>query len=107
MNTGAATARAKIPETFTEDRVNAVVGDATVMVQIRNVPESLHRALKSKAALEGISLSDLILREISDTVEKPTMNEWLAEIERNPIRHGVSSEDIVSAIREMRGELPA
>jgi plasmid stability protein len=47
----------------------------STMVQIRNVPEDLHRALKARAALEGVSLSDLLLNEIRQIVERPSLSE--------------------------------
>jgi antitoxin FitA len=31
---------------------------------VRNVPDNLHRKLKSRAALQGLSLSDFVLREM-------------------------------------------
>jgi hypothetical protein len=45
------------------------------MVQIRNVPETLHRQLKSRAALAGMSLSDYLLSEIRQLAERPTIEE--------------------------------
>ena len=45
------------------------------MIQIRNVPDSLHRALKTQAALSGMSLSDFVLGEIRQDVERPTSAE--------------------------------
>jgi plasmid stability protein len=45
------------------------------MVQIRNVPEALHRRLKSRAALAGMSLSDYLLSEIRQVAERPTIDE--------------------------------
>lgn len=45
------------------------------MVQIRNVPEALHRRLKSRAALAGMSLSDYLLGEIRQMAERPTIDE--------------------------------
>jgi antitoxin FitA len=47
----------------------------SVMIQIRNVPDSLHRQLKSRAALEGMSLSDYLLREARQSAERPTLRE--------------------------------
>jgi plasmid stability protein len=41
-------------------------------IQIRNVPEELHRTLKSRAALAGMSLSDYLLQEVRKIVEWPT-----------------------------------
>jgi plasmid stability protein len=46
-----------------------------VMVQIRNVPDALHRRLKSRAALAGMSLSDYLLSEIRQVAERPTIDE--------------------------------
>ena len=45
------------------------------MVQIRNVPEALHRQLKARAALAGMSLSDYLLSEIRQVAERPTIEE--------------------------------
>jgi plasmid stability protein len=45
------------------------------MVQIRNVPSDLHRELKARAALEGMSLSDYLLRELRYFLERPTLDE--------------------------------
>jgi plasmid stability protein len=47
----------------------------SVMVQIRNVPDALHRRLKSRAALAGMSLSDYLLSEIRRAAERPTIEE--------------------------------
>jgi plasmid stability protein len=50
------------------------------MVQIRNVPESLHRELKSRAAMAGMSLSDYLLGEIRQVAERPTIDELRARL---------------------------
>ena len=47
------------------------------MIQIRNVPDDLHRTLKVRAAKAGMTLSDYLLSEIEQVAEKPTMSEWL------------------------------
>jgi len=46
-----------------------------VMIQIRNVPESVHRTLKARSALAGKSLSDLILDELVAMAALPSMAE--------------------------------
>lgn len=56
----------------------------TVMIQIRNVPDALHRQLKSRAALAGMSLSDYLLSEIRHVAERPTIDELRAVLERRP-----------------------
>jgi len=50
------------------------------MIQIRNVPEALHRRLKSRAALAGMSLSDYLLDEIRRVAERPTVDELRARL---------------------------
>jgi antitoxin FitA len=45
------------------------------MIQLRHVPDDLHRRLKSRAALEGLSLSDYLLQEIRRVADRPTLTE--------------------------------
>jgi antitoxin FitA len=52
------------------------------MIQIRNVPDPLHRRLKSRAALAGMSLSDYLLGQIREVAEKPTLEELRARLQR-------------------------
>lgn len=54
------------------------------MIQIRNVPEPLHRQLKARAALEGVSMSRFILREIERALARPSRREWLEAIGSEP-----------------------
>ena len=54
-------------------------------VQIRNVPEALHRKLKARAASLGLSLSDYLLREVSQAVERPSMEEFLEHLRTRPL----------------------
>lgn len=56
----------------------------TVMIQIRNVPDALHRQLKSRAALAGMSLSDYLLGEIRQAAQRPTLDELRARLARRP-----------------------
>ncbi len=47
----------------------------TKMIQPRNVPDRLHRKLKSRAAVEGVSLSDYLLEETQRAADRPTLAE--------------------------------
>jgi antitoxin FitA len=47
------------------------------MIQIRNVPDELHRDLKVRAARAGMTLSDYLLAELQALAVRPTMQEWL------------------------------
>jgi len=54
------------------------------MIQIRNVPDEVHRELKIRAARQGTTLSDLLLREITHVAERPSMDEMLARLASVP-----------------------
>lgn len=72
------------------------------MIQIRDVPESVHGTLKSRAAREGMSLSDFIKKELEHVAERPTMKEWLERTQQaKPIR---TRRAPVQVIRELRDE---
>lgn len=45
------------------------------MIQLRHVPDALHRRLKARAALEGMALSDFLIREVRKVAERPTLEE--------------------------------
>lgn len=74
------------------------------MIQIRNVPEPLHRALKERAAREGITLSELLMRELPRIAQRPTRKQVLARIASRP----PAPPDMPNAsdiIREHRGPI--
>jgi plasmid stability protein len=73
----------------------------TAMIQIRNVPDALHRRLKSRAALAGKSLSDYLLDEIRFAAERPTLDELRARLEgRAKTNPSVTPAQAVRAERE-------
>lgn len=73
----------------------------TVMIQIRNVPEALHRRLKSRAALGGKSLSDYLLTELRRIAERPTLEEMRERLaQRPPVNPTVSPEQAVRDERD-------
>ena len=73
------------------------------MIQIRNVPDGLHRELKSRAALAGMSLSDYMLAELRQVAERPTIEEMRARLAAlPPIASSESSADMVRAERDKR-----
>ncbi len=70
------------------------------MVQLRNVPDELHRLLKSRAALAGLSLSDYLIRELRKSAERPSAEELRRRLEsRRPVETSVSP---ARAVREER-----
>lgn len=76
---------------------------SSTMVQIRNVPAEFHRRLKARAAMEGMSMSDYILREIGKALERPTRGEVLERLRSRPVRRlKRKAADVIRAEREAR-----
>lgn len=72
----------------------------TKMIQLRNVPDALHRGLKARAALAGMSLSDYLLAEITEIAAKPTLAELRERLHR---RKPVATQiDTARLVREER-----
>lgn len=76
---------------------------STVMVQVRNVPADVHRRLKARAAMEGLTISDFVLREIRKAVERPSRQELLERLTSGPrTRLRRSPADVIRAERDSR-----
>lgn len=56
----------------------------TKTIQIRNVPDDVHRTLAERAARQHRSLSDVVLDEVVRVARQPTMEEWLARVDALP-----------------------
>ncbi len=70
------------------------------MVQIRNVPDDLHRGLKARAALEGQSLSEFALAELRRSMERPSRRELIERVRSHePVMQGTPS---ATAVRDER-----
>ncbi|MEX0692568.1 MAG: hypothetical protein WD043_12075 [Gemmatimonadales bacterium] len=54
------------------------------MIQIRHVPEAIHRTLKARAAQQGKSLSAYLLDGVRRMAEEPTWDEITARIRSRP-----------------------
>ena len=73
------------------------------MIQLRHVPDPLHRKLKARAALEGMSLSDYLLREVERWAERPTLTELKQRLAQlPPVVPRVSPADAIRAERDRR-----
>lgn len=71
-------------------------------VQIRDVPEDVHRRLKSQAALSGQSLNDFLLARMSEIARLPTVAELADRIQRREPYAGPPSADVIRAERDAR-----
>jgi plasmid stability protein len=69
------------------------------MIQLRHVPEDLHRKLKARAALLGLSLSDYLLQEVRRVAERPTVAEL-----RNRLAHRTVVAPTIQPAKAVRAE---
>lgn len=54
------------------------------MIQIRNVPDQIHRILKIRSVEEGLSLSDYLLKEVTGIAKRPTIKTVSESIRKKP-----------------------
>lgn len=72
-----------------------------VMLQIKDVPPEVHRALKARAALEGISLTEYARRTLEQAARRPSRAELIAELSSiEPVDAGESSADALAHVRD-------
>ncbi len=72
-------------------------------IQVRDVPEHVHRTLKARASRVGMSLSDFIKRELERAAERPTMQEWLERTgQARPIAARRSAAKVIRELRDER-----
>lgn len=75
----------------------------SIMIQIRNVPDDLHRRAKARAALEGLTLSDLALRALRNEMETLTFDEVVTRVrELGPVYGAPPAADILREERDRR-----
>jgi plasmid stability protein len=73
------------------------------MIQVREVPDDVHRTLKARAVREGMSLSDFLKKELARAAERPTMQEWLERTQQaKPIRSRRSAAHVIRKLRDSR-----
>ncbi len=72
------------------------------MIQVRNVPDDLHRLLKERAAREGTTMSDLILGELPRLAHRPSPQQLLERIEQREPVAGPPAAELLRVEREGR-----
>lgn len=73
------------------------------MIQLRHVPDSLHRSLKARAAMAGMSLSDYLLGEIKEIAERPTLAELRERLQnRAPLNVDIDTARLLREERQAR-----
>jgi len=72
------------------------------MIQIRNVPDDLHRSLKERAAREGTTLSELILRDLPRLADRPSPEQVMERIRQRTPVSGPSASELIADERAER-----
>jgi antitoxin FitA len=70
------------------------------MIQLRPIPDELHRKLNARAAMEGLSLSDYPLQEVERLAERPTLKDLRRLSQREPVSPRTPPARAVRAERE-------
>jgi len=75
----------------------------STMIQIRNVPDALHRRIKARAAMAGMSLSDYLVSEIKEIAERPTLAEMRERLhQRQPVSVELDTARLIREERDLR-----
>jgi hypothetical protein len=78
-------------------------GDMAKMIQIRIVPDSLHRGLKAKAVMAGMSFSDYLLGELREIAKRPSLAEFRKRLhKRSPLSATIDTGGLVRDERARR-----
>jgi len=72
------------------------------MLQVRNIPDELHRSLKERAAREGTTMSDLVLRELPRLAHRPSPDQLLERISRRTPVGGAPAAEHIRSERDRR-----
>lgn len=73
------------------------------MIRLRNVPDALHRRLKARAAMAGMSRSDYLLSELKEIAERPTLAEMRERLhQREPVTLQLDTVRILHEERDAR-----
>jgi plasmid stability protein len=71
------------------------------MIQIKDVPDDVHRILKARAALAGISLTEYARRTLEQAARRPSREELVAELSAiEPVEAGESASEALAHVRD-------
>jgi plasmid stability protein len=72
-------------------------------LQVKDVPDELHRELRRRADLDGLSIRDYLLRLIRNDQQRPPTKEWMSRLRRlEPLDLGAPAADLVQTDRAAR-----
>ncbi|SNS66627.1 HicB family protein [Micrococcales bacterium KH10] len=69
------------------------------MLQVKNVPPELHSALAARAKTQGLSMSDYVIRLLSQDLSRPTVEEWVAARQESAPVKGIDAVRLIDEVR--------
>jgi plasmid stability protein len=75
-------------------------------IQIRNIDDEVYLALKRRAAEDGLSVPELLRREVQRLASRPSMREWLERVGRRPVNPNIAPGHVLEVLDEWRGPWP-
>lgn len=73
-------------------------------LQVKHLPDDVHEVLRERARRQGITLSELVTRVLRREAGKPSLEEWLDALDRQPVRS--ENFDIQAVMDDIRGPWP-
>ena len=73
-------------------------------VQIRDIEDDVYAALARRAADAGLTVPELLRREVARLASRPSVDEWLERTRRRP--SAISRAEVIEALDDIRGEWP-
>lgn len=71
------------------------------MLQIKDVPEDVHRVLKARAALAGVTLTEYARQTLVQTARRPSREELAAELSQiEPVAAGETAAEALARVRD-------
>jgi antitoxin FitA len=76
------------------------------ILQVKSMPDELYAALGKRAKLEGVSMSEYVIRTLRKDLSRPSTREWLDRVERRLSNVDLVNVDTVAVLDEIRGPWP-
>jgi hypothetical protein len=81
-----------------------MVGVMAKTLQVRDVDDEVYDRLRQHAAAAGVTVPELLRREMRRLASRPTIDEWIDRTRRHP--SAIERRDVLAALDELRGEWP-
>ncbi len=74
-------------------------------LQVKNVPDDTYAELRRRAAAEGTTIRDYVLRVLRRDLERPPLQEWLERVDRSRPRSDITIDEILAATDAAKDEV--